>query len=187
MGKLIMWNMVTLDGFFEGPKKWDLDFHNLVWGDELEQLSIEQLNQCNALVFGRITYEGMAAYWKTAQGEPGEIADFMNTLPKIVFSRSLDKADWNNTRVAKDNIADEIAALKRSGKDSYIFGSADLSATLMKLGLIDEYRICVVPVVLGGGTPLFKSNPEQLQLHLLKAQTLKTGGVVLRYAFNGSK
>lgn len=187
MGKLILWNMVTLDGYFEGMKKWDLDFHNIVWGDELEQLSIEQLQQCNSLVFGRITYEGMAAYWKTAPGEPGKIADFMNNLPKIVFSRTLDKADWNNTRLVKDNIAGEIAALKRSSKDSYIFGSADLSLTLMKLELIDEYRICVVPVILGGGTPLFKANPEQLKLQLLSTQVLKNGGVVLRYAYNANQ
>ncbi len=86
VSKLIMWNMVTLDGYFEGAKKWDLDFHNIVWGDELDQFSIEQLKQCNALVFGRVTYEGMAAYWTTAQSEPGEVADFMNKIPKIVFS-----------------------------------------------------------------------------------------------------
>lgn len=182
-----MWNMVTLDGYFEGPKKWDLDFHTIVWGDELEQLSIEQLHQCNALVFGRITYEGMAVYWKTAQGEPGEVADFMNNLPKVVFSRTLDKAEWNNTRLVKDTIAEEIAALKQSEKDSYIFGSADLSATLMNLGLIDEYRICVVPVILGGGTLLFKSDVKQLKLQLLKTQVLKKGGIVLRYAYNANK
>lgn len=186
MGKLVMWNLMTLDGYFEGTKKWDLDFHNIVWGDELKQLSIEQLSQCNSLVFGRITYEGMAAYWKTATGEV-EVADFMNKIPKVVFSRTLEKADWNNTRVVKDNIAGEIATLKQSKKDSYIFGSADLSATLMKLGLIDEYRICVVPIILGGGTPLFKTNPEQLKLQLLKTQVLKNGGVILRYAFNANK
>lgn len=185
MGKLIMWNVITLDGFFEGAKKWDLDFHNTVWGDELEQLSIEQLQQCNALVFGRRTYEGMAAYWKTAPGEE-EVAKFMNALPKIVVSRTLENADWNNTRVVKDDIEGEIAALKQSKKDSYIFGSADLSATLMNLGLIDEYRICIVPIILGGGTPLFKENPEQLKLQLLSTQALKNGGVILRYARNST-
>lgn len=178
MGKLVMWNLVTLDGYFEGTKKWDLDFHNIVWGDELERLSTEQLNQCNALVFGRVTYEGMAAYWAK---ETGTIADFMNAIPKIVFSRTLDKADWNNTRVAKDNIAEEVASLKRSQKDSYIFGSADLSATLTKRGLIDEYRLCVVPILLGEGTPLFKTNPAQMKLQLLNAQALKNGGIILRY------
>lgn len=162
-----MWNLVTLDGYFEGTKKWDLDFHNIVWGDELEQFSIEQLAQCNSLVFGRITYEGMAAYWTTAQGEPGEVSDFMNKLPKIVFSKTLNKADWNNTRVVKDNTEEEIGKLKQSEKDSYIFGSANLSATLMNLGLIDEYRLCVVPVILGEGTPLFKTNSAQIKLRLL--------------------
>lgn len=178
MGKIIMWNLMTLDGYFEGTKKWDLDFHNIVWGEELEQLSIEQLNQCNSLVFGRITYEGMAAYWTK---ETGTIADFMNAIPKIVVSRTLNKADWNNTQVVKDNIVGEVAKLKQSGKDSYVFGSADLSATLMKHGWIDEYRICVAPIILGSGTPLFKTNPEQLKLQLLKTQVLKTGGVILRY------
>ena len=180
MGKLIMWNLMTLDGYFEGTKKWDLDFHNIVWGDELEQLSIQQLKACNALIFGRVTYQGMAAYWTTVTGEV-EVAGFMNSIPKIVFSTTLQKAEWNNTRLVKGNIEKEIAALKQSEKDSYIFGSADLSVTLMKLGLIDEYRICVVPVVLGGGTPLFKTNPEQLKLQLLSTQVLKNGGVILRY------
>ena len=180
-----MWNLVTLDGYFEGTKKWDRDFHNKVWGDELEQLSIEQLRQCNSLVFGRVTYEGMAAYWTTATGE-GEVAGFMNSIPKIVISTTLQKAEWNNTRLVKGNIEKEIAALKQSEKDSYIFGSADLSATLMKLGLIDEYRICVVPVVLGGGTPLFKLNSEQVKLQLLSTQVLKNGGVILRYASNAN-
>jgi dihydrofolate reductase len=181
MGKIVMWNLMTLDGYFEGTKKWDLDFHNTVWGDELERLSIEQLKQCNSLVFGRVTYEGMAAYWTTVTGE-AEVAGFMNSLPKIVFSRTLTKADWNNTRLVKDNIEEEIIKLKRSEKDSYIFGSADLSATLTKLGLIDEYRICAVPIVLGGGTPLFKETPEHMKLHLLNTQVLKNGGVILRYA-----
>ncbi|MBI2429788.1 MAG: dihydrofolate reductase [Ignavibacteriales bacterium] len=186
MGKIIMWNLMTLDGYFEGTKKWDLGFHTEVWGEELERLSIEQLSQCNSLVFGRVTYEGMAAYWTTAKDEKVEIADFMNNLPKIVFSRTLTKADWNNTRLVKENIEGEVVTLKQSGKDSYIFGSADLSATLMNLGLIDEYRICVVPIVLGGGTPLFKATPEQLKLQLLNTQALKNGGVILRYAFNAT-
>jgi len=180
MGKIVMWNLMTLDGYFEGTKKWDLDFHNKVWGDELEELSIEQLKSCGTLLFGRVTYEGMAAYWTTVTGEV-EVAGFMNSIPKIVISTTLQKAEWNNTRLVKGNIEKEIAALKQSEKDSYIFGSADLSATLMKLGLIDEYRICVVPVILGGGTPLFKPNSEHLKLQLLSTQVLKNSGVILRY------
>ena len=93
-----MWNIITLDGYFEGEKNWELPFHEIVWGSELERLSLEQLNSAGYLVFGRTTYEGMAAYWKTAQGE---IASFMNKLPKIVCSRTLNAVDWNNATLIK--------------------------------------------------------------------------------------
>ncbi len=118
--RLIMWNLVTLEGFFEGPKKWDLDWHEYVWGDELEQLSLEQGETADALLFGRVTYEGMAAYWPSAKGE---VADWMNSVPKVVFSRTLAKADWNNTRLVPRNAEEEVAALKKaSGKNLYVFG-----------------------------------------------------------------
>ena len=177
--QLIMWNLVTLDGLFEGAKKWDLAFHELVWGDELEQLSSEQLASADTLIFGRVTYEGMASYWPTAEDA---VASTMNAIGKIVFSRTLDKAEWNNTRLVKGKAEDELRALKqRPGKNMFVFGSADLSASLTRAGLIDEYRLCVVPVILGSGTPLFKGSPEQLRLELLEAKPLRTGGVILRY------
>lgn len=178
MRKLIMWNLMTLDGYVEGPNR-DIGWHEDVWGDELQQISIEQGREAGALLFGRITYELMASYWPTAKGE---IADSMNGLPKIVASRTLEKADWHNTRLVRENLPEEIARLKaESGKDIFVFGSADLSASLVPHGLIDEFRICVVPLVLGGGTPLFKSSPERLKLRLLETRPLKSGGVVLRY------
>ena len=177
--QLIMWNVITVDGFFEGAKKWDLAFHDYVWGDELEQLSIEQLVSADTLVFGRVTYEGMASYWQTAEGE---VASKMNSIGKLVFSRTLDKADWKNTRLVKGKAEDELRKLKEQpGKNMFVFGSADLSASLTRAGLIDEYRLCVAPVVLGSGTPLFKSSSEQLKLTLVEAKTLRTGGVILRY------
>ena len=92
MRKLIMWNIITLDGYFEGDKNWDLCFHDIVWGPELEKISIDHLNAADYLVFGRITYEGMAAYWKTAKGQ---IAELMNKIPKLVFSRTLNS--WTGT------------------------------------------------------------------------------------------
>lgn len=178
MRKVIMWNMVTLDGFFEGPKSWDIDWHEYVWGDELEQFSIEQSKSVGMLLFGRVTYEGMARYWSTASGE---IADFMNSVPKVVFSRTLKSAEWNNTRVSS-NAEEEVARLKQqSGKDVFIFGSANLSATLMERGLIDEYRLGLTPVVLGTGNPLFKPSPNRTPLKLLEARPLKAGCVILRY------
>jgi dihydrofolate reductase len=174
-----MWNMVTLDGYFEGPKPWDIDFHEYVWGEELEQFSIEQLKSADMLLFGRVTYDGMANYWPSAQGE---IADFMNAIPKVVFSRTLEKADWNNTQRVKANAEEEVARLKQQpGKDILIFGSANLSATLMQKGLIDEYRLALVPVVLGGGSPLFKPSPHRMKMKLLEARRLKSSCVILRY------
>jgi dihydrofolate reductase len=182
MRNLIMWNMITLDGFFEGAKSWDIDWHNTGWGEELEQMSVEQLNSADLLLFGRVTYEGMANYWTTAQGE-GETAELMNSIPKAVFSKTLDQATWNNTRLIKGNAVEEVSKMKQQpGKNILVFGSANLCATLMQHGLIDEYRIGVNPILLGGGNPLFKPNPEPLKMKLLEARALKTGCVIQRYA-----
>ncbi len=179
MRKLIMWNMVTLDGCFEGPKSWDIDWHEYAWGEELEQLSIDQSRSIGMLLFGRVTYQGMAAYWTS---ERGTIAEFMNSVPKIVFSRTLERAEWNNTRLVKDNAVEEVSKLKQApGKDLYIFGSANLSATFMQHDLIDEYRLGLNPIVLGGGNPLFKPGQERTRMKLLEARPLKSGVVILRY------
>lgn len=174
-----MWNLLTLDGFFEGPKSWDIDWHEYVWGPELEQFAIDQSKSIGMLLFGRVTYEGMAAYWTTATGE---IADFMNSIPKVVFSRTLERAAWNNTRLVKANAEEEVARLKQQpGKDLYVFGSANLSSTLMRRGLIDEYCLGFNPLILGGGNPLFKPSPDRMRLKLLEAKPLKSGVVLLRY------
>lgn len=179
MSKLIMWNVITLDGYFEGEKNWDLSFHEIVWGTELERFSLEQLNSAAYLVFGRITYEGMAEYWKTAQGE---IADLMNKLPKIVCSRTQNSVDWNNSILLKENVGDEIAKLKaNSNKDMYVFGSANLSETLIKENLIDEYRICIAPVIAGKGRYLFSKGLPDRKLTLISSEPLMTGGVILKY------
>jgi dihydrofolate reductase len=178
LGKLIIWNLVTLDGYFEGKKSWDLDWHQRVWGDELENLSLEQLKSASTLLFGRVTYEGMAGYWST---QKGEIADYMNSIPKIVFSKTLEKANWNNSRLVKDRVEGEVSNLKLLNKDSFIFGSANLCSTLLERGLIDEIRLCVVPIILGGGNPLFKQNDQSMKLTLLETRQLKSGGVIMRY------
>lgn len=179
MRKLIMWNMMSLDGFFEGPKKWEIDWFEYVWGEELEQFSLAQSKSVGLLLFGRLTYEGMAAYWSAATGE---IADFMNTVPKVVFSRTLPKADWNNTRLVRGDAEEEVARLKQEpGKDLFIFGSANLSANLLRHALIDEYRLALNPILLGGGTPLFKASPARMRLELLEAKALQSGVVLLRY------
>jgi dihydrofolate reductase len=174
-----MWNIITLDGYFEGNQNWDLPFHNIVWGQELEKLSIEQLNSADYLVFGRVTYEGMAAHWPKAKGE---IADLMNKIPKLVFSKTLKSVDWNNSTLIKENASAEISKLKaETGGDMYVIGSANLSETFVNDNLFDEYRIGIAPVILGSGRPLFGKGISSQNLSLASTQQLLTGGVVLKY------
>jgi dihydrofolate reductase len=173
-----MWNMVTLDGYFEGENNWDLAFHDLVWSKELEQLSIEQLQSADMLVFGGTTYEGMAKYWTTAKGA---IADLMNRIQKVVCSPTLKSADWNNTAIVRDAVA-EMSKLKQQGNGNmFVFGSSKLSEDLVKTNLFDEYRLVIVPVFLGKGRRLFNSGLNYQPLKLLEARPLSTGGVILRY------
>lgn len=180
MRKLIMWNVITLDGYFEGEQNWDLSFHETIWGQELEKLSIEQLNSADYLVFGRVTYEGMAAYWAK---EEGEIAELMNKIPKLVFSKTLKTVEWNNSTLIKENASAEISKLKVQGNgDLYVFGSANLSETFIKDDLFDEYRIGIAPVIIGSGRPLFRQGIPYKNLSLVSTQQLSTGGVVLKYS-----
>lgn len=177
-----MWNIITLDGYFEGEKNWELSFHNAIWGPELEKLSLDQLRSADYLVFGRITYEGMAAYWKKAESENNEIAKLMNTIPKLIFSRTLSSVDWNNSTLINGDASSEMSKLKaKGGKDMYLFGSADLSTTFINEGLFDEYRIGIAPVILGSGKPLFKQGISPKNLSLIGSQPLSTGGVVLKF------
>ena len=181
MRKLFSFNMVSLDGFFEGPNH-DIDWH--LADEEFNQFSIEQLKTVGALVFGRVTYELMTSYWPTpaATKDDPVIAEMMNRLPKVVFSRTLEKADWNNTRLVKERVADEINALKQQpGNDIALFGSANLMSILIQLNLIDEHRIMVSPVVLGSGTPLFKNLDHRATFKLLNTRAFKSGNVLLCY------
>lgn len=177
MRDVIMWNVLTLDGCFEGETKWDLSFHETVWGDELERFSIDQLNGADVILFGRVTYEGMAAHWTNATGA---VADLMNAIPKIAFSRTLERVDWNNTRLLRDAVADVRRLKQEPGRDILVFGSGDLCASLIEHDLIDEFRLCYAPVVLGAGTPLFRTEQPR-QLRLTETRPLKTGGVMAFY------
>lgn len=177
-----MWNVITLDGYFEGWKSWDLSFHELVWGKELEDFSIEQLKSADMLVFGEATYKGMAEYWTKTEGE---IAKYMNEIHKIVCSSTLKTAEWNNTTIVKDAVA-EIPKLKRQGDGNmFVFGSGNLAESLMKVDLFDEFRLCIAPVFLGKGKLLFNQGIPHKKLTLLEARPLVTGGIILRYAPDG--
>ena len=176
MAKLIVWNILSLDGFFEGEKKWDLEMHNFVWGPELEKLSDEFGEKAAALVFGRVTYEGMRDYWTTS--EPSTVTSYMNALPKLVASRTQTTSEWNNTRMT-DDIKGEIARMRREEtKDLYVFGSADLTHSLLEAGLVDELMICYAPIAIGKGNPFFKG---KVKVDLVEAKGLSNGGVIVRY------
>lgn len=180
MGKLILWNVLSLDGYFEGVKSWDMEWFHSFFGKDQEEFSIEQLRQAGALLFARVTYEGMAANWQTATRV---VADYMNSLPKVVFSRTLEHAAWSKTRLIRENAAEEAAKLKReTDGDLFVFGSGQLCATLLEAGLFDEVRIGVVPMILGRGATLFGRDLSRLRLKLLEARPLKSGTVILRYA-----
>jgi dihydrofolate reductase len=164
MRKLISFNLITLDSFFEGANQ-DISWHNV--DAEFNEFAVEQSRSGDTLLFGRVTYQLMASYWPTPDAIKNDpiVADYMNRTPKIVVSRTLEKAEWNNTQVVKDHVAEEITKLKQQrGKDIAVFGSANLLSTLMQLDLVDEHRIMVNPVILGNGTPLFKKTKDKQEI-----------------------
>lgn len=181
MRKIVLFNLMTLDGYFEGANA-DISWHNV--DHEFNDYAIAQLRTADMLLFGRKTYELMAAYWPTEEGikDNPVIAELMNEIDKIVFSKSLEKAQWDHTRLISENVLDEVKKLKSlPGKDVFIFGSADLSSTLIQHHLIDEFRIMINPLILGNGTPMFKNVTEKIDLQLLKTKVFGNGNVLLNY------
>jgi dihydrofolate reductase len=181
MRKIILFNMMTLDGFFAGPDG-ALDWH--VVDEEFLAFAIEQLDSVDTLLFGRITYQFMADYWPKPDAIEHDpvIAQKMNQTPKIVFSRTLEKAEWENSRLVKEKVAEELLKLKEQpGKDMIIFGSANFAATLTQNNLIDEYRVMVNPVVLGSGKTLFPKVRSRLLLQLESSRIFRSGNVLLTY------
>ena len=181
MRKLIVFNAITLDGYFEGLNH-DISWHAV--DEEFNDFSIAQLHAVDTILFGRVTYEMMASYWPTPEAlrDDQEVAVLMNSTPKIVFSKTLDKAEWENTRLVTGDAAEEITRLKREpGKDLIIFGSGKLTSGLTNQGLIDEYGIIVMPVILGKGTLLFKDVDHQVKLELIKSKTFRNGNVMVVY------
>jgi dihydrofolate reductase len=184
MRKIILFNMVTLDGFFAGPDG-EIDWHQT--DDEFNRFAVEQTSAAGGLIFGRVTYDLMASYWPTpeALNDDPDVTQIMNSMPKFVVSRTLDKAEWNNTRLIRTNPVQEIAQLKQQqGRDLFIFGSANLAETLIQHDLIDEFRLMVAPVVLGSGRPLFHVTHQPLRLKLVRSRTFQNGNVLLTYQPN---
>ena len=181
MRKVIVSNYVSLDGFIAGP---DGEIDWFVWDEEMAKYSRDLLYSIDTLLFGRVTYELMAGYWPAASppSEDQVIIDAMNNLPKVVFSRTLDRADWTNTTLVKEINKKHILQMKQQpGMDMVIFGSGSIVSTFAQLGVIDEYRIIVNPVVLGRGKPLFKDIRDRINLRLLKTKTFSSNGNVVLY------
>lgn len=176
MRKVILSIFVSFDGSFEGPNK-ELDWH--VWDDEMENYMGHFLNTVDTILLGGVAYQLLADYWPSSTEN---LAPKLNNLPKIVFSKTLEKVEWNNSTQIKENIKEEVLKIKQQpGKDLVLFGGADIASTFLQLGLIDEYRIVVNPVVLSNGKPLFKDIKERVNLKLLKTKTFTCGNVILYY------
>jgi dihydrofolate reductase len=182
MRKVIVFMMTSLDGYIARPNG-DIDWH--VVDEEFNTFAEEQIHSVDTILFGRATYEGMMSWWPTqmAMDTDPVIAKLMNTMPKIVFSTSLSSADWQNTRLIKDNIPQAVAELKQQpGQDLSIFGSNKLSASFINMGLLDELRIMVAPVLLGEGISLFPGVTDTPHFNLLKTRVFKIGNVLHYYA-----
>lgn len=184
MRKIILFNMITLDGFFAGPQG-EIDWHQV--DEEFNRFAIEQTGAAGGLIFGRATYELMASYWPTsaALADDPQVAEIMNSKPKFVVSRTLKQPAWQNTRLISANLAEEMHQLKQqAGNDLFVFGSANLAAGLINHGLIDEFRLMVNPVLLGSGRPLFQNLSQPQSLKFISSRPFQNGNVLLTYQTN---
>ena len=174
MSKLQVAEFLTLDGVMEAPDQWNGPFLNEEMGMEIGS----RLFQCDALLYGRRTYEEMAAAWP---GRTGDMADRFNRIPKFVVSTTLKEVTWNNSRLIEGNIAEEVSKLKQQfGQAITILGSGDLVRTLMQQNLIDEFLLIVCPLVLGNGKRLFQ-DASRTTLRLVNSKAYTTGAVWLTY------
>jgi dihydrofolate reductase len=183
MGKLNVFNSVSLDGFFvdaKGDMGWA---YNPNQDEEWSAFVAGNAAGSGVLVFGRITYDMMAAYWPTpvaAQNAPG-VAQGINAASKVVFSRKLDTAAWNNTRVVKGDPAAETRKMKKQHDDMVILGSGSIVSQLASAGLVDEYQLVLVPVVLGSGRTMFDGVGRKISLKLIRSRAFRNGNVLLCY------
>ena len=183
MRKIILMMSVSLDGFFEGPNR-ELDWHMV--DDELHGHFNEELSAMGAFLDGRVTYELMAGFWPTADADPSstrhmvEFARIWRDMHKVVYSRTLERAEWNTT-VVREVVPDQVMELKAQPGGDMVLGGANIAATFMRYDLIDEYRIYVHPVVVGQGKPLFQTSDIRITLQLVETRTFGNGVVLLRY------
>jgi dihydrofolate reductase len=185
MSRIVVTEFMSLDGVIEDPGGaegfahggWSFKFRD----PEGMQYKLRETLDHEALLLGRVTYEGFAAAWPSMTDEVG-FAEKMNGMPKFVVSSTLEDLEWNNSTLIKGDLAEEVAKLKqRPGGDILVAGSATLVRGLMAEGLVDEYRLMVFPIVLGSGKRLFGKTQDTATLKLVEARTLDTGTLILTY------
>jgi dihydrofolate reductase len=189
MRKVIVSMNVTLDGFMSGPNC-ELDWHFQSWTEEMAESTAELLGDADTILFGRVTYKAMASYWSsktttlTTSREDIDFAMMMNSYTKIVFSKTLVKPEWNNSRIMRGDIAASIIELKKlPGRNMIIYGSGRMVDSLIQLGLVDEYQLWVHPVIIGKGKPLFNNLHSTINLELYKAKRFSSGVMLLCYKY----
>jgi dihydrofolate reductase len=185
MRKLIVSNLVSLDGFISGSNG-EIDWFVNIADKEFESYSINLINSIDTMLFGRVTYQLMESYWPTATTATDDqrIIDAMNNSNKIVFSKTLEKVDWKNARLIKGKMVEEVKKLKdQPGKNMIIYGSGSIVSTLTQAGLIDDCRIFVAPIILGSGKPLFKDIKSKFVLKLVDSRAFTSGLFLLHYLF----
>ena len=193
MRKIIVSMNVTLDGFMAGPNC-ELDWHFNYWDEEMAICAGEELSNADTILLGRITYKAMAKYWPFKATDPNyprediAFADMMNNHNKIVFSKTLKKAKWNNTRLVKKNMQKKILKWKQQpGKNMIVYGSGSIVSALMHGGLIDDYMLWVHPIILGTGKPLFRDLRDMHGLKLVDTRKFDSGVVILNYQDDKSR
>jgi dihydrofolate reductase len=176
MRKVVVTEYVSLDGVMDEPGTWSFPFFN----DEAAKFKYDELFASDALLLGRVTYQGFAAAWPTMT-DTGDFGERMNSMPKYVASRTLDTVEWNASLI-KGDVAEEVAKLKQQpGQDILVAGSGELVHTLMQHDLIDEYRLMLHPIVLGSGKRLFREGSDTKTLRLVETKPFSSGVVVLTY------
>jgi dihydrofolate reductase len=188
MRKTFLFMSLSLDGYFEGPN------HDLSWinvDDEFHKFALEQLKEADLTLYGRRTYQLMEAYWPKAAQDPKtseddlQTANLINNTNKIVFSRTLDKVEendnWKNIKLIHEFDPEEVKHLKQQPGKGIGVGGSELAVSLIKNGLIDEFRFIINPVVIGQGTPIFKGLNQKLNLELIGTRTFKSGNVLHTY------
>jgi dihydrofolate reductase len=178
MRKLVAVELVSLDGVMESPEEWAFSYSN----DEMEAANAAGMAASNAMLLGRVTYEVLAAFWPNQPGGT-PMVDYINSVPKYVVSETLEEPlGWNNSTLVEGEFAEGVAELKRRpGKDITIIGSGLLVRSLLGEGLLDELRLMVHPIIVGGGKRLFEDGVDRTSMELVDSRTFATGVVYLAY------